>query len=274
MFNIPITFFDLETTGVDPDVDRFVQFAAIKYMDGKPVRECSYPCNPEMRISPGAARVHGITDKMAAEYPTFPEMADCIYELLNNSVWAGYNNMAFDVPLLLNEFAYYGFTPPTPCGIIDGYKLFLNFMGPAGKGMRTLSAAHLHYCGREFEHAHDALCDVKATARIIEEMILLHDGTPESFMKVSETVNLNIDRRGFFRFSGKRYTPVCACGKYKDVKLEEVPLSYLEWISKNETFSPDTRMIARNALNGIIPQYRKIRYNRKALKECVHDFTC
>ena len=274
MFNVPITFFDLETTGVDPDVDRIVQFAAIKYTNGISVRECSYYCDPEMQISLGAMQVHGITNEYASQYPVFPVIADTVYALLNNSVWAGYNNMAFDVPLLLNEFECYGLTPPRPAGIIDGYKLFLNFDGPAGKGMRTLAAAHMQYCGSALENAHNALYDIKATIRVIENMIIQHNGTLETFMQVSEAVNNNIDRRGFFKFVGTKHIAKCACGKYKGVRLEEVPISYLDWIASNDTFSADTRLIAKRVLNGDVPRYRKIRYNRKALKECVQDFTC
>ena len=46
MFDVPILFFDLETTGVDPEEDRIVQFAGIRTTPNHEPVEFTFNCNP------------------------------------------------------------------------------------------------------------------------------------------------------------------------------------------------------------------------------------
>jgi DNA polymerase III subunit epsilon len=57
--------FDLETTGLDVNCDRIVQYALVLRRPGRePVRACSI-VNPRYPIPEAAAVVHGITTKRA-----------------------------------------------------------------------------------------------------------------------------------------------------------------------------------------------------------------
>ena len=262
MFNVPILFFDLETTGVDPQVDRIVQFAGVRMNPEHEPVEFTCKCNPEIEISEGASKVHGITNEEAKKYETFDFYGEKLFHLADGAVWAGYNNAKFDVPMFLKEFSRHGFEIPSCAGILDGYKLFTYFHGKGGKGQRTLKAAHLHYCGYEFENAHDAVADIKATINVIDNMILEHDGVLEDFLNVSEMVPSNIDYKGMFVFDMHRKVAVAGYGKYKGVPLSEIPVSYFKWIISTPTFGKDTQKIAERACRGIFPQFETMEFKR------------
>lgn len=262
MFDVPILFFDLETTGVDPEEDRIVQFAGIRTTPNHEPVEFTFKCNPEIEISEGASRVHGITNEEAKQYAAFDAFSDKLYRMAHGAIWAGYNNFKFDIPMFMNEFKRRGLKVPECAGVLDGYKLFTHFYGPAGKGKRTLKAAHVHYCGYEFEDAHDAVADIKATINVFENMIIEHGDDLKMFLKVSEATPLKIDFKGMFIFDPKRKVAVLGYGKYKGVPLAEVPVSYFKWIIDTTGFNADTKKIASEACRGIFPQYQRPKFKR------------
>ncbi|RUA30576.1 MAG: 3'-5' exonuclease, partial [Chloroflexi bacterium] len=58
----PIAFLDLETTGLNPLFDRIIELSALKVYPDASEEVKSVRVNPEMPISAGATRVHGIKD--------------------------------------------------------------------------------------------------------------------------------------------------------------------------------------------------------------------
>ena len=264
MYNVPLFFFDLETTGLDVDTDGIVQLAYKKFdvedADGNRWETSeSLVLNPLQPISPQAAAVHGFTDEDVADKPTFEVYADSLFGLADGAVWCGYNIYNFDIPIFKNEFKRVGKKAPKPAGIIDCYKIFTHYYGASRKrGERTLMAAHRRYCGCAFDNAHDALADIEATYDVLDAQIDVHCDTLtlEYAMAVSNKRDLKIDSRGFFRFDGHSHKAVCCMGKYAGVPIDKVPDSYLSWIAGNEGFPADTRRIATQALIGVYPTWR------------------
>ena len=89
---------------------------------------------------------------------------------------AGYNALAYDVPLLKAEFERYGHSLPGPEDrvVLDPYRPE-QVLRP-----RTLSALYERYTGTPLTDAHDALRDVEATGRVLQQQLATHDmsGTP------------------------------------------------------------------------------------------------
>ncbi len=76
---------------------------------------------------------------------------------------AGYNILAFDIPLLEEEFLRANDRfDMTGRRVLDAQKIFHK------REPRDLSAALRFYAGGEHETAHSALGDVEATARVLE----------------------------------------------------------------------------------------------------------
>ena len=62
--------FDVETTGLDPNSDRIIEIAGIKYINNQIVEEFSSLVNPEVSIPPMITNLTGIDDEMVADAPT------------------------------------------------------------------------------------------------------------------------------------------------------------------------------------------------------------
>lgn len=99
----PIITFDCETNGVSTTEDRIIQIAAIKkFPDGK-VEEKNYLINPTVPISPEATIVHGITDEMVKNAPTFKQLASAMGRWFNGADISGFNTDSFDCNIMLSK---------------------------------------------------------------------------------------------------------------------------------------------------------------------------
>ena len=99
----PLCFFDLETTGTDISKDRIIEIAILKlYPDGKK-ETLETRINPEIPIPIEASMVHGITDQMVIDQPSFKEVSKKIYAFIKGCDLAGFNSDRFDIPLLVEE---------------------------------------------------------------------------------------------------------------------------------------------------------------------------
>lgn len=168
-----LCFFDIESTGLDLLKDRIVQLALIIYpADGGKPKEHNLLFNPEMPIPKVVTDIHGITDEMVKDKPTFKEQAPWLYMLMKDADLAGYNSNRFDVPMLIEEFhrADLEFSLDKK-RLIDVQTIF-HKLEP-----RTLSAAYRFYCGKPMENAHDALYDVRATVDILKGQLDKYAGT-------------------------------------------------------------------------------------------------
>ena len=68
----PLVVFDIESTGLSPRKDRIVELAAIKVMpDGTEICKC-WLMNPEVKIPPETTAIHGISNELVKDCPTFP----------------------------------------------------------------------------------------------------------------------------------------------------------------------------------------------------------
>jgi len=167
----PLAVFDLETTGTDVAKDRIVEMTVIKVMpDGsKDIKERRV--NPTIPIPKEASDVHGITDEMVADSPTFKSISKSLDEFLKDCDLGGFNSNRFDVPLLVEEFLRAGVEfVMTDRKMIDAQSIF-HKMEP-----RTLTAAYKFYCDKKLEGAHGATADTKATLEVLESQIERYAG--------------------------------------------------------------------------------------------------
>lgn len=186
-----LCFFDLEATGLHVLRDRILQIAIVKYFaDGRPPAERCELVNPGVPIPEEAIRVHGITPDMVRNKPLFAQIAKDLHAFIGNSDLAGYNSNRFDIPLLMEEFARAGIDFELEGRrMIDVQRIFYK-MEP-----RTLRAAVRFYCDRDFEEAHDALEDVRATIDVLQGQLQRYRDTDlveEDGTVVSRPVNSDV----------------------------------------------------------------------------------
>ena len=69
----PLVVFDIESTGTTPRKDRIIELAAVKLMpDGTEISKC-WLMNPGVKIPPETTKIHGITDEIVKDCPTFAD---------------------------------------------------------------------------------------------------------------------------------------------------------------------------------------------------------
>lgn len=249
-----LIIFDIESTGLSTSLDRIVQLAILKiHADGSPNLERCRLINPEIPISEEATKVHGITNEMVREQPTFKQISNALLDLIGDADLCGFNSARFDVPMLLEEFHRAGLElDMTDRKTVDVWKIYQK-MEP-----RTLKAALKYYCGEELEGAHDAMNDVKATLKVLEGQLDMYKGVNyEEEGKEVEIEPVRNDVKSLHDFSnfnnridysGKLLmnddgVAVFNYGKYQNQSIVDVVTKnpgYYDWFMKGE-FTTDTK---------------------------------
>ncbi len=239
----PICHIDTETTSVEVDSAKIVQICIIK-MDtlGQVLDKRTKLINPGIPIPAEATAVHGITDEMVKDAPTFQSLSKGIFDFIEGCDFAGYNIINFDVPLLAEEFARCNITwPPQDALFFDAMKIFHE------KEKRDLTAAMKFYCGVELEGAHDAENDVLASAKVLAAQLTKYEDlkamTPEQLSKFCMPQD-RLDLAG--KIVLKDGEAVYNFGKDKGKSVKKFP-GFGEWMLKN-SFTSNTKNVVRSLI--------------------------
>ena len=196
-----IIYFDIESTGVDTELSRIVEIACIKYNVDGTKEEKTIVVNPTVPIPLEASEVHGITDEMVADKPTFKQYAQAVRDWFFGCDLAGFNSNNFDVPLLSAEFERAGleginWNP----SLVDVMQLYRNLFP------NTLSDVYKRLTGKELEGAHGALVDIRGTKEIADILIpKLKETTEETLEAVSDIDSFMQGDKKRFDLAGKMY---------------------------------------------------------------------
>ena len=153
---------DLETTGTSFRHDGIVELAILRYKKGEKLITFSQLLNPETKISTYAQNIHGITEEMVKDAPTFQEIADTVYDLTEGCVFVGHSLTSLDLSFLNRELRKAGKLPRFNY-TIDTYHLGRYFFRVKRKrGLRELAKA----MGVRVEPGHRALPDAQMTLKI------------------------------------------------------------------------------------------------------------
>jgi DNA polymerase III subunit epsilon len=231
--NRPIAFIDLETTGVNLTTDRIVELAVVKISpDGTRIAKRRL-INPQMPIPAVTSEIHGITDEMVKDAPTFKQMSNEIKQFLENCDLGGYNSNRFDIPLLMEEFLRAGVDVDlSDRRMVDVQHIFYT-MQP-----RTLSAAYEFFCEKPLVDAHSAEADINATIEVLEAQLKKYDKlgtTVDSILScIGEEKIVDYARRFSFNDKGEE---VFNFGKFKGMPVSEVfkkEPQYYDWMMKGD----------------------------------------
>ena len=237
----PLAFIDLEATGVDTVNDRIVEIGIVLLdLEGQET-EHRYLVNPTCPIPQEASMIHGIKDEDVANCPTFKEIAQELFDLLNPCDFAGFSSNNYDIPLLAEEFLRADLVLSfKDRSLIDVRNIFVL------KEKRDLASAYKFYCDQEIVNAHTAMADIRATKDVFFAQLKKYEDLPESIEKLHNYSNqhqLNrIDFAG--RFVMRKGEATFNFGKHKGRPVREVLVNepgYYAWMMKND-FPRDTKM--------------------------------
>ena len=228
----PLAFIDLETTGTNLACDHIIEIAIVKLnVDG--TRQIKRKLlNPGMPIPPGSSDIHGYTDEMVKDAPTFKQVANEIKQFIENCDLCGYNSNRFDVPMLVEEFLRSGLEfDISHRKLVDVQKIFHQME------QRTLSAAYKFYCDKNLDGAHTAEADAVATWEVLEAQIGRYPQLGESvetilnFLGEDQVVDLAR------RFVMEKGVEVFNFGKHKGKPVADILKAepqYYDWMMKGE----------------------------------------
>lgn len=229
----PIAFIDLETTGVNLSSDRIVEIAIVKILPDGSRQTKRKLLNPQMAIPQQSTDIHGISDEMVKDAPTFKQAGNEIKQFLENCDLGGYNSNRFDIPVLMEEFLRAEMDVDlSDRRMIDVQHIFYS-MEP-----RTLSAAYKFFCAKELENAHSAEVDINATIEVLEAQIGRYEKLGNSVDSILSVIGEDkvVDYARRFSFNDKG-VEVFNFGKFKGKAVCDVLKAepqYYDWMMKGD----------------------------------------
>lgn len=152
--------FDLETTGLDSDVDRIVEIGAVRVVKSKIVD--SYQClvNPGISMPAAATERNHITDDMLAGAPSIGEVLPDFLRFVGDDVLAAHN-AGYDAAFLRSACSECRLDPPEK--FFDTMRLSVYWPNLPNRKLETFIKA----AGIKNKNAHRALGDADAAANLI-----------------------------------------------------------------------------------------------------------
>ncbi|GGH57828.1 DNA polymerase-3 subunit epsilon [Filimonas zeae] len=242
----PLAFIDLETTGVNIGTDRIVEIAIVKIMPDGTKTVKRRLLNPQLPIPASSSDVHGITDDMVKDAPTFKDVANEVKQFLENCDLGGYNSNRFDIPMLVEEFLRIGLEFTT-----DGRKMVDVQRVFHMMEQRTLSAAYKFYCNKNLEGAHSAEADADATWEVLDAQVARYaaiGNTVDSIVKFTGEDDIVDFARRLVKVNG---VEVFNFGKHKGRPVADVLKAepqYYDWMMKGD-FAMNTKQKLTEILN-------------------------
>lgn len=155
---------DCETTGLEPGSDRIVEIGLVEVVDLIPTgRHFHTYINPLMKVSPGALKVHGLTDVFLKKQKTLDQVSGYIVDFLKRDPIVAHN-APFDMGFLQAAMRALDM-PPLPNQVVD--TLALSRTVKSG-GKHTLDIMCKHFgvdlSRRTRSGKHGALIDAQILA--------------------------------------------------------------------------------------------------------------
>ena len=151
---------DLETTGLDPEIETIIEVGAVKFCRGETVETLSELANPRRKLTPFIQRLTGIKQHEVDAAQPFSAIADRVREFVGDAPIIGHN-VSFDIGFLAKA----GVRFPGP--VWDTREL-ASMLLPSGNYALNMLARAL---GVKSWNAHRALGDAVATQQVFERLV-------------------------------------------------------------------------------------------------------
>ncbi len=251
----PLFIFDLESTGLDPALDRICQIGYAKVSLDFQITARKRLVNPTIPIPADATAIHGITDEMVANEPTFAQVSKSLLEHMDGCDIGGYNVVGYDIELLWEEFNRSGREwDPSKHRIIDALVIWRKMMP------RKLWDAVKEFCPENLEKLkeedlHDAAVDVAQCADVIAAQFMRW---PDALATIDDaaamarrTVNVHGQELERVDHAGALARRADGVVVFTHKKVRGLPVyeqqKYAQWMLKGD-FGENTKQHIRRAL--------------------------
>lgn len=155
---------DLETTGLNPKIDKIIEIGAVKVKEGKVVDTFSTFINPCRKLEDRIVELTGIQEEWLCDAPKIEEVFPKLLEFLGEEVWLGHS-VLFDYSFLKKAAA--NLRLPFEKNAIDTLKISRRYLS-------TLEHRNLEFLCEYYEiphKAHRALEDALATSLLYQKLV-------------------------------------------------------------------------------------------------------
>ncbi len=157
-----IVTLDLETTGLQPLLNRAIEVAAVRWIDGRPAEHFHTLVHPGEPIDPASTAIHGITDADVADAPPMETVLPRLLAFLGGDPIAAHN-APFDLAFLTVAALTAGLRLPA-FDLVDTLPLSRAAFPELPSHRLTSLSAALELGGTEF---HRALADAETAGRLL-----------------------------------------------------------------------------------------------------------
>ncbi len=200
---------DCEFTGLDPDNDRILEIAAVRFTFDGEIDTFETLVNPQHPISKESQAVHNISPEMVTSSPKIGDVLPQLITFLGNTPIMGHA-VNFDLALLGKEAERLGIAfPQKERPVIDTLRIARHYGDSPNNSLESL-AKHFNIAS---DGAHRAMADVRMNIAVFK-LLVQRFKTVEQVTKIlSHPIQM-------------KYMPL---GKHKGRLFADIPLQYLQW---------------------------------------------
>lgn len=206
--------FDCETTGLDPQEDRIIEFAARRFTLDENLESFETLINPGRPIPQASQAIHHISNEMVADKPPIEGVLGDMLNFVAGAVVVGHS-IEFDIAILNANAKRLGIVSHiTSSPFIDTLRLARLY---GESPLNSLQALRQHFNISD-EGAHRAMSDVLVNIAVFKHLVRPYKTTADVLKVLEKPIAM-------------RTMPL---GKYKGRIFKEVPTHYLAWASHQD----------------------------------------
>lgn len=185
-----IVAIDIETTGLDSQLDAIIEIGAVRFNEHRVEAEWDTLVHPGCRIPPFITQLTGITDQMVLKAPLIERVLPELIQFVGGAPILGHN-VAFDVGF----FKKYGLFKYNT--LLDTYEMASVLLPTASRYSLGALAQEL---GVPYEERHRALGDAHTTRRIYLRLMELAMELPLSLLAEIIRLGEGVEWNGYYPF--------------------------------------------------------------------------
>lgn len=218
---------DCETTGLDPEKDRIIEVAFIKFTFSETLEQFETLIDPECEIPVLSQQIHKISSDMVQGKPKIQQVLPKLLKAINGHIVVGHG-ILFDLTLIAQEAKKKALAIPQPFfRYIDTLRMARIY---GESPINSLEKLRQHF-NIEPYGAHRAMSDVIVNIEVFKRLAKPYSTIEELLAKLKKPIRLK----------------TMPLGKYKGRRFDEIPLDYLLWIQK-KNFDEDLTYSIRSEI--------------------------
>lgn len=200
---------DCEFTGLDPDKDRILELAAVRFTPQALLDQFDALVNPGCPISDESFAIHHISQAMVSDKPYIEKILSDFLAFVGHAIIVGHG-IGYDLEMIERAAVRAGI-PYTlkECRCIDTLRL-ARLYGDSPNNSLEILATHFNVPN---PGSHRALNDVMMNIEVFKHLVRKYKTLEQIYEILSKPIKM-------------KYMPL---GKHKGRQFHEIPLQYLQW---------------------------------------------